>query len=278
MSLTLQAPAKLNLSLRILRRRDDGFHEIDTWIVKLPCLADSVSFHPAERFSFHCETPGVPADGSNLVVRAVRAYEAAAGISCKFAILLTKRIPHGAGLGGGSSDAATTLLGLNELHKNRLDAAELHALAADLGSDIPCFLAAGATRCTGRGETVTPAAAPPPLRVLLLKPSFEVATPDAYQRWRDSQEIPGIPYAPQQVGDAELVNDLERPVFWKHRFLAEMKLWLLARPGVTAAMLSGSGSTVFAVLDESANAEKLASLARAELDPTLWHWSGRTGI
>ncbi len=277
MSLVLQAPAKVNLSLRVLRRREDGFHEIDTLIVKLPGLADTLEFSESEEFAFHCDAPGVPADDTNLVVRAVRAFEVAADVRCRHTISLTKRIPHGAGLGGGSSDAAIALLGLNELHENRLTSDELRQLAAELGSDVPCFLAPGACRCTGRGEIVAEVPSPPPLAVLLLKPDFPVATPDAYRRWTGSREIPGISYAAQSVGGMEIVNDLERPVFAKHRFLAEVKQWLLDRPETAAALLSGSGSTVLAVLRNPADAAVLAARARAELDPDLWHWSGPTG-
>ena len=130
----------------------------------------------------------------------------------------------------------------------------LAEIAASLGSDIPFFLTPGAARCTGRGEIITPLPSPPPMRVLLLKPAFSVPTPDAYGRWSDSRELPGIVYSPQECPAGQLVNDLERPVFGKHRFLAELKQWLLDRRETTAALLCGSGSTVFAVLQDDADA------------------------
>jgi 4-diphosphocytidyl-2-C-methyl-D-erythritol kinase len=277
-TLTLQAPAKLNLSLRVLGKREDGFHEIDTTMVKLPGLADRIEFSEAGGFSFHCSNPELPGDEQNLVVKAVRAYEAAAGIACKFAITLQKSIPHGAGLGGGSSDAATTLIGLDQLHDGKLGPARLRELAASLGSDIPFFLSLAAARCKGRGEIVEAIPTPPALRVLLLKPWFSVPTVDAYGRWSDSQEIPGILYSAQEADGVSLVNDLERPVFGKHYFLAELKQWLLDRREVTAALLCGSGSTVFAVLNEDADAQELAKCVKHELDPGLWHWTGKTGV
>lgn len=276
--LSLPAPAKLNFSLSLLGKRDDGFHQIDTVMVKLPGLTDRLEFQENGGFSFTCSEPDVPGDEHNLVVKAVRAYEAAAGITCTCSIRLQKQIPHGAGLGGGSSDAAATLMGLDQLHNGALGAARLHELAASLGSDVPFFLTPGAARCSGRGEIIETIPSPPPLRVLLLKPWFSVPTPDAYGRWADSQEIPGIRYAPQQIDGVTLVNDLERPVFQKHRFLAELKNWLLERRETRAALLCGSGSTVFAVLDEDADADALAKCARHELDPGLWHWSGMTGV
>jgi 4-diphosphocytidyl-2-C-methyl-D-erythritol kinase len=275
--LTLQAPAKLNLSLRVLGKRADGFHEIDSLMVKLPGLCDRIEFTAADSFDFQCNDPGLPADADNLVVKAVRAYESASRIPCGFSISLTKSIPNGAGLGGGSSDAASTLLGLDQLHDGRLGTSRLLEIAASLGSDVPFFLTPGAARCTGRGEIIKPVPSPAPLRVLLLKPWFAVPTPDAYARWSTSVELPGICYKEQETGGISLVNDLERPVFAKHCFLAELKQWLLARRETTAALLCGSGSTVFAVLHDDADPAALAKCARHELDPGLWHWSGVTG-
>lgn len=274
--LTFSAPAKLNLSLRVLGRREDGFHEIDTVMVKLPGLADSLDFREADEFSFHCDDPSVPNDGENLVVKAVKAYEVAAQVTCRYAITLRKVVPHGAGLGGGSSDAAATFLALDQLHGFKLGPGTLHKLASALGSDIPFFLTSGAAHCTGRGEKIVVIASPPRLPVLLLKPAFNVPTPDAYGRWQKSQEIPGIPYSEQTDRGVIFINDLERPVFEKHRFLGEVKYWLLGREETTAALMSGSGSTIFAVLKNAQDADAVAAAARRELDPGLWHWSGFT--
>ena len=275
--LTLDAPAKLNLSLRVIGKRDDGFHEIDTVMVKLPGLTDQLTFESSSSFSFTCDDPTLPTDESNLVVKAVRSYEAASGKACHFTVSLKKSIPHGAGLAGGSSDAATTLLGLDQLSDHPLGHARLHEIAASLGSDIPFFLSPGAARCTGRGEKTEPIPSPPPLRVLLLKPEFAVSTPDAYRHWSASTEIAGIHYSPQRIEETTLINDLERPTFYKHRVLAELKQWLLDRRETTAALLCGSGATVFAVLRDDTDAEALANSARREFDPRLWHWSGKTG-
>ncbi len=276
-TLTLKAPAKLNISLRVLGKRADGFHEIDTLMVKLPGLCDRLEFTAADSFTFQCSDPNLPADSDNLVVKAVRDYESASGIPCRFSISLTKSIPHGAGLGGGSSDAASTLLGLDQLHDGKLGTDRLMEIAASLGSDIPFFLTPGAARCTGRGELIKPVPSPAALRILLLKPWFVVPTPEAYAHWSTSTELPGICYKEQEVQGLPLVNDLERPVFAKHRFLAELKQWLLDRNETAAALLCGSGSTMFAVLHDDADPEALAKCARHELDPGLWHWHGITG-
>ena len=273
---TLEAPAKINLSLHILAKRADGYHDLDTLMVKLPQLADLLHFSPADEFQFTCDDPSLPTDASNLVVRAVAAFEESTKLPCKCHIALEKRIPHQAGLGGGSSDAAATLLGLNRFHGDPLSSDQLAALAAQIGSDVPFFLAPGAARCTGRGELIAPVSAPPAMPVLLLKPVFGVATPAAYAAWQSAIPVPGIDYAAQTVGELELVNDLETPVFQKYRFLAELKQWLQGRSEVAGALLCGSGSTVFAVLHDLQTAQSVATAARLELDPGLWSWAGTT--
>lgn len=276
-TLIVEAPAKLNLSLRVLRKREDGFHEIDSLMVRVPGLCDRLVFFSAEADAFSCDDPSVPADGSNLVLKARDAYRAAAGMGSPLSIHLEKRVPHGAGLGGGSSDAAATLDAMDRLHGGVLGKARLMEIAATLGSDIPFFLGPPTARASGRGERIGAAESPPSLPVLLLKPAFGVATPDAYRRWADSRELPGIDYSAQRFAWGELVNDLERPVFWKHLFLAELKAWLCSRPEVAGALMSGSGSTMFAILRSPGEAGSVIEAARRELDPTLWAWSGWIG-
>jgi len=268
----LFAPAKINLSLKVLRRRDDGFHEIDTLMAPIS-LCDELIIEPDEAVTgidFSIDDSTLPKGEENLVVRAARLFFAEIKEEPWVRIILRKKIPHGAGLGGGSSDAASTLLGLNRLHGASLSFSRLTSLAAGIGSDVAFFLAAGPAHCRGRGEIVEPVEALPKLSLLLLKPAFGVPTPWAYRQWRDSREIPGIDYAPQQFGDLTFGNDLERPVFEKHLFLARMKVWLREQPEVTAALLSGSGSTMFAVLRDPDEAEALGNRARTELDPMLW--------
>lgn len=268
----LFAPAKINLSFRVLRRREDGFHEIDTLIAPIS-LRDELTIEPNEAEAglvFSSDDPSLPAGEDNLVVRAARAFFAEIKAEPGVRIELRKKIPHGAGLGGGSSDAASTLLGLNQLHGRPLALSSLTTMAAALGSDVPFFLIGGAARCRGRGELVEPVALRESLSLLLLKPEFGVPTPWAYGQWRDARELPGVDYGAKRIGPLTLQNDLERPVFEKHLFLARMKVWLREQPEVAAALLSGSGSTLFAVLRDGVGAEPLADRARAELDPALW--------
>lgn len=268
------SPAKINLSLRIFGKRPDGFHEIDTLMTKLPGLADGITITPAAEFSFTCSDPSLPTGESNLVVKATRALSQKSSQPMPFHIHLEKRIPHGAGLGGGSSNAATTLLALNSQLESPLSPSDLHALAASLGSDIPFFLYAGAARCTGRGEIITAAAAPPNHPLILFKPAFSVPTPDAYRQCLEAEPLHGIPYTPQNYGGLTLVNDLEKPVFAKHRYLAELKDWLLKRRDTRAALMSGSGSTMFAILHPKANPESLIETAHRYFDANLWTWHG----
>ena len=269
----LRAPAKINLSFRILGRRADGFHEIETLMAPLS-LHDELTIELGggrAGIDFACDDPTLPIDDDNLVVRAARLFCEHTQNDAALRIRLRKMIPHGAGLGGGSSDAAAVLLGLNRLLNAGLSNDRLAALAARIGSDVPFFVYESAAVCRGRGELVAPTKLAESLPLLLLKPPFGVPTPWAYSRWKDSKELPAVAYAPQTVRRVDFANDLERPVFEKYVFLARMKMWLLAQPDVGAALLSGSGSTVLAVVNNKGSAAAVvAERAKAELDPDLW--------
>jgi 4-diphosphocytidyl-2-C-methyl-D-erythritol kinase len=266
------APAKINLSLRVLGRRSDGFHEIETLITPIS-LCDEIKIDRhlgKQEIAFRCDDSSVPKGEDNIVVRAAKFFFEETKITSGISIALKKRIPHGAGLGGGSSDAASTLLTLNELFETNLPREALAKMAEMIGSDVPFFIFQSAAVCKGRGEFVSPTRLPEQLSVLLLKPEFGVPTQWAYSRWRDSREFPGVSYGVQQFNQHGFVNDLERPVFEKFVFLAQLKMWLLKQPEVGAALMSGSGSTVFAVLRDRADGDRLAKRAKAELDPELW--------
>jgi 4-diphosphocytidyl-2-C-methyl-D-erythritol kinase len=273
----LLAPAKVNVSFRIFRRRPDGFHEIETVMSRIS-LYDTVRIdrNDSTEIVFHCDEPSLPLNDDNLVVRAARAFFSATSQRPGVSIELNKRIPHGAGLGGGSSDAATTLLALNQLCGTRLSREELARLAGEIGADVPFFIYESAALCRGRGEVVEPLKLAHSLPLLLLKPAFGVDTRWAYEHWETSCEIPDVRYTEQNFTHIQLVNDLERPVFEKFVFLAKMKTWLLAQPETAAALMSGSGSTVFAVLNSDASADVLADRARREIDPELWTFACRT--
>lgn len=268
----LRAPAKINLSFRIHALRADGFHEIETLMAPIS-LADELTIAYAgdtDCIELTCDDPSVPAGEDNLVIRAARLFFEHTSLKAGLRIDLQKRIPHGAGLGGGSSDAAITLIGLNELLEVGIGPGGLAQLAAEIGSDVPFFIYQSAALCCGRGEMVKPSTLRGTLQLLLLKPSFGVPTPWAYSRWKVSRELPEMNYMPQVFHGITFFNDLERPVFEKHLFLARMKMWLITQPEVGAALLSGSGSTIFAVLREGSEAELIAARAKLELDPELW--------
>jgi len=265
------APAKVNLSLRVLRRREDGFHEIESLMCPVSIYDTlDIALRDEVGLEFVCDDPTLPTSDDNLVVRAAKLFCASCGLEPRLRIALTKRIPHGAGLGGGSSDAATTLIGLNRLFDTQLEPAALAAMAAELGSDIPFFIYQSAAVIRGRGEYVEPVDFPHALTLLLIKPPFGVPTPWAYKQWRDSQEIPGVSYAVQGFPWGELVNDLERPVFAKYIFLADLKTWLQQQPEVAGALMSGSGSTVFALLRGKEDVAALGDRVAAEFGTNLW--------
>jgi 4-diphosphocytidyl-2-C-methyl-D-erythritol kinase len=272
------APAKINLSLKILGLRDDGFHEIETMIAPIT-LCDEIEIGKSDNskeIEFHCDDPSVPPGGGNLIVRAAKSFFAATKLEPMVSIKLKKKIPYGAGLGGGSSDAASILLALNELFETKLPREALAEIAEVTGSDIPFFIFQSAALCKGRGELVSPIKLRKRLSLLLLKPAFAVSTAWAYARWRGAAENPNVAYGDQEFAGLTFVSDLERPVFEKFIFLAQLKMWLLKQPEVGAALMSGSGSTIFVALRASADADLLAKRARTELDPELWTCACKT--
>ena len=264
------APAKINLSLKILGRRNDGFHELDTLIAPISIYDELRIDKGRHGIKFRCDDPSVPQGDDNLAVRAAKAFFETTKIEPAISIELKKKIPHGAGLGGGSSDAASVLLALNELFEAKLSRGALTEMAEPIGSDVPFFLFQSAALCKGHGEMVSPVKLKRQFSILLLKPAFAVSTASAYSRWQDSREVSGICYEAQEFAEQTFLNDLERPVFEKFVFLAQLKMWLLNQSEVGAALMSGSGSTMFAVMRENVGADSVAKRAKEALDPELW--------
>lgn len=273
-----RAPAKINLSLKIddRRKREDGYHEVSTLMAKLD-LADELHFHKSITSSLHCDAPGLPTDGTNLVMRAVQEFEKVYGRKVKQKITLSKRVPMAAGLGGGSADAAVTLLALNERLGTQYTPEELREMAAACGSDVAFFINPVVSLCKGRGERVKPIErfATWSSPIVLLKPQFGVSTKLAYGAYRSARRRREFFYDEQTPENApRLVNDLEVPVFAKFPYLGLLKNWMLSRPGVKGALMSGSGSSMFALTDTPEAARKLAEDALAEVDPTLYTYCG----
>lgn len=265
------APAKLNLFLAITGRRSDGFHELVSVVTQLD-LRDTLTATPAAEWSLACSDPTVPADGTNLVLKAALAFaatvEAGGGNVPRFAFHLEKISPSGAGLGGGSSDAVATLRLLNAASGSPLDAAGLAKLAAQLGSDCPLFLHDGPVVMRGRGELIEPLAAEPAARlrgrrVLVFKPGFGVPTAWAYAQL--AARAPGS-YLPAVEAEARLAawcarsgaspaellyNNMEPAAGAKFLAIPALLERLQAEFGL-AVRMSGSGSACFALLPEGA--------------------------
>lgn len=278
--MTFHSPAKINLWLRILGKRPDGFHEVQTRLCRL-ALGDTVEIElrgAGTDVALTCSDPTVPLDESNLAMKALRAFEKSTGRQASWRIHLEKKIPAGAGLGGGSSNAATVLNAANELTGRPLTQEKLIELGGQIGSDVPCFiLDQPAADGAGRGEQVTPVDFPWQLPLVLIKPPFPIPTPWAYKRWADSKELPGVLYAPQVCPWGAMSNDLERPVYEKYVLLPTLKTWLLEQPEVHAALMSGSGSTMFAITNTSTQAAELAAKAREFCGETAWVHATQTG-
>ena len=284
MTLEKQSPCKVNLLLNILGKRADGFHELETLLHPV-ALFDRLSFERASQgIGLTCTDASLPTDSRNLVHRAAAAFLEAARVSDGVRLHLEKRIPLAAGLGGGSGNAATALLGLNELFGHPLSAGQLHTLAASLGSDVPFFLQDRPALATGRGETIEPLAPFPALRgaaFLLVHPGFGISTAWAYQQLaRFPEALHGRPgrarmlIALLQSGSlaaagAEFYNSLEAPALVKYPLLALFQEFLRAY-GAAAALMSGSGSTTFAIVESPAAAEVLAEKFRAKFGRANW--------
>jgi 4-diphosphocytidyl-2-C-methyl-D-erythritol kinase len=272
------APAKTNLWLRILGQREDGFHAVETRMVELS-LADRLSLErlPEGRGAkLSCSDKTLDAGEGNLVLKALRLLEKYCDRQFDLRIDLDKKIPIAAGLGGGSSDAAALLKGVNDLYALDLDRESLSGLAAQIGSDVPFFIAESPCDCTGRGEMIAPVEFEQDLSILLIKPAFGVSAAWAYQNLAASIEIPGVVYAPQLCEWGAMVNDLERPVFEKYIFLARLKMWLLNQAETHVALLSGSGSTLLVVLRDSAGGEHLSARIKQVFGEQMWTYQGHT--
>ena len=283
-NLEKQSPCKVNLLLNILGRRADGFHELET-VIHPVALFDNLSLARAgQGIQLTCSHASLPTDSQNLVHRAAAMFLEAANIKEGVRLHLEKNIPLAAGLGGGSADAATTLVGLNELFGGPLPSEQLHTLAAALGSDVPFFLQSKPALATGRGEQIRPLEPFPALRgawFLLIHPGFGIPTAWAYQQLaRFPAALNGTPGRAQQliallqradlknIG-AALYNSLEFPALKKYPLLALFQEFLREN-GAAAALMSGSGSGTFALAQTKSTAEQLLERFKSKFGRTNW--------
>ncbi len=278
-SLSLPSPAKLNLFLAVTGRRGDGFHDLVSLVTTVEFGDDlRVELTPAPVFSLECDNPGLPTDDTNLIIRAATAFKAAADYGGGAHFVLRKRIPQGAGLGGGSSNATTTLLALNQLTGHPLRQSKLAALAAGVGSDCTLFLHDGPVIMRGRGEImeVLPQAVRQRLsgrRVFIIKPSFNIATPWAYGALAAEAPRSYLPaaeaerrlaswlHSPESTIESLLYNSFEPVAFGKFMALPSLLEQLSGSFGLATGM-SGSGSACFAFLSEDDDAARCAVIRR----------------
>ncbi len=260
-SIALRAFAKINLGLRILGKRPDGYHEIRTLYqtVELHDRLEVALLPLQDGIGVESSDPAAPSGRGNLVYRACSLWKRARRFKGRIEVCLEKQIPVGSGLGGASSDAAATLLGLERLSGDRLDLATRLRLAARLGSDVPLFLWGGRVLGCGRGEEVYPLSDLPHRHCLVVFPGFSVSTAEAYRvvglrltKGNEARTIQAFgvwSHVPLEGwGPAE--NDFEQVVFAKWPELGKLKRQLI-RAGAETALLTGSGSAVYAIFDSA---------------------------
>jgi len=261
------APAKINLYLHILGRRADGFHELETLMAPIS-LGDTLEIDLIPTgIEFTCSDPTLSDAQDNLATRAARLFLEEFQLETGVRIHLEKAVPVGAGLGGGSSDAAAVLLALRSLTGIDCSNARLAELAARLGSDIPFFIYGRPAICRGRGEIIEPVTLRDTYQGLLVHPGFGVSTPWAYKTYAQN---PQQGEAGRVFADVTLRNDLEPPAFSKYLWLPTVKKWFRAQPEVLDSLMSGSGSSVVALTGSIVASEQLRTRFRDNFGPDLF--------
>ncbi|QDU81834.1 4-diphosphocytidyl-2-C-methyl-D-erythritol kinase [Polystyrenella longa] len=290
-SILARAPAKLNLHLEVLGRRDDGFHDLETVMVKLD-LHDTLQFRTINtdanvdessiqldcRYSspfFQSDVsspPPIPVDESNLIVKAARLLQQTTGVTQGAHIELVKRIPVQAGLGGGSSDAAATLVALNQLWGLNYSTAELSQLAAQLGSDVPFFIdSSTAAVCRGRGEIITPVTIRGNFPVILAQPGSGLSTPTVFKKWSElsSQKACRSVEPLLEAMSSGKTNSVARLLFNALQIPAEQLnaqlkqlISLFQKFALPGTLMTGSGSCCFGICQSFRQATSISSLLR----------------
>jgi 4-diphosphocytidyl-2-C-methyl-D-erythritol kinase len=284
MPLEKQSSCKVNLLLNILGKRPDGYHELET-VMHPVAVHDTLTFErQGTKLRLKCSDPLLPTNAKNLVYAAAESFLKSAGITDGVRIHLEKRIPVSAGLGGGSGNAATTLLALNELFDRPLTADALTVIAASLGSDIPFFLQDRPALATGRGEIVTSLEAFPTVKgawLILVHPGFGISTPWAYQQLaahpaalhgqagRAQRLISGLRHGTLADAAKEFYNSLEAPALHKYPLL-QLFQDFFRENGAAGTLMSGSGSSTFAVTDSQRTAETLLEKFKLKFGETIW--------
>lgn len=288
MKLTVKAPAKINLTLDVLHKRDDGYHEVEMVMTTID-LADRISLTKRGDSLIHIDSTVsfVPNDERNLAYKAAQLLKNRFGVHSGVSIHIDKNIPVAAGLAGGSSDAAATIRGLNEIWELNLTADEMATLGAEIGSDVSFCVYGGTALATGRGEIIERLPAPPPFWVVLAKPPIGVSTPHIYQQL-NLKEIQHRPNTKQMIEAIEkrdfsllsksIGNVLEQVTLNEYPQVARLKAQML-KFGADAVLMSGSGPTVFAITQKESRAHRVYNGLRGFCQDTyLVHSLGERSI
>lgn len=269
-SFTFRAYAKINIGLRILARRPDGYHDIETFFHRID-LFDDITFEPAESIIVATDSPDIPADASNICHKAAMLIREHLEITKGVRITITKRIPVGAGLGGGSSDAATVLRKLPDFWDQRIERETASSFALQLGSDVPFFLHNQSAVGRGRGEILDFVPLEIPYHILVCNPGVHISTAWAYQQVRPRarnattslvEDLQKAMKNPQLLA-TRIGNDFEEALFPHVPRVRELKQQML-QGGALLALMSGSGSSVFGFLDSAEKAARLSSELRGK--------------
>jgi 4-diphosphocytidyl-2-C-methyl-D-erythritol kinase len=276
-SFSIEAPAKVNLTLHVVGKRDDGYHLLDS-LVAFAGVGDTLDFAPAGTLSLDVAGPTatqIP-DGENIVLKAARLLaEAAGGPARGGAIRLTKRLPVAAGIGGGSADAAAALKGLIRLWNLALPAETLSRVALAIGADVPVCLAGAPTRMMGIGERLEPAPALPPAWLVLVNPMVPLHTPPVFKArtgpFSAADPLTESPADPRALAAAlaSRRNDLTPPAISIEPVVGEVLAAIAATPGCLLPRMSGSGATCFGLYETGAEA-RAAAAALAAAQPGWW--------
>jgi len=261
-----QSPAKINLVLRVLRKREDGYHDLATLMQRIS-IYDEMSFSPAEQgITIRCPGSAIPEDEENIVYRAAHALFEEISYSGGVEIIIHKKIPVAAGLGGGSSNAATTLVTLNEMLGGGLVQETLMRIGAGIGADVPFFIFEKSAWAFGIGDRLEEAHHVPPMWFVLVNPGFEVSTKKVYENLKLGLTKGGIQYTIPRLHKVpevieKLSNDLEKVTLELHPVLLEIKE-LVMRAGAMGSLMSGSGPTIFGIYEDEKSAREAGDVLR----------------
>jgi 4-diphosphocytidyl-2-C-methyl-D-erythritol kinase len=256
--LEIKAPAKINFGLNVISKRDDGFHNIKTIFYPLRDLYDVLTFRLSDKFRFKCSNNDL-ADNQNLIIKAKELLEDVSKRKFNVEINLDKRIPIGAGLGGGSSDAAATLLSLNEMFILNLESDKLKEFGLQLGSDVPFFISCKPSFAEGRGEKISQIDFEIKYPILVVNPGIHISTKEAYRNISpDEVSFSLSNFDKINFNDSEklklITNDFEKFVFKKYPAIKNIKEQLYNK-GAKFALMTGSGSTVFGIFEHLSEAQ-----------------------